>query len=245
MKPLQHAQISAHRYGGNWQDWYALHDWFDQTKKLFPSMQHRLFLHSDFGGYLARQVFGEQLEIGGVGTLPTAEVVRDHQIEDLGRVVPLAEWLNELEDSALCRASEQALRYQSPTEQQLVANPLTVLARRYGGNEDEYQALVTFFDEPGRFAEKDSRSRWVLHNSLGIYLLEEVFGKVLTLSDGRLVSTRSIGEDLVKARLGFIPSAAAVASRVKMRPWMMGAEVREGLRERNSAETLPVSTDTN
>jgi hypothetical protein len=25
MKPLQHARITAHRYGGEWQDWIAIH----------------------------------------------------------------------------------------------------------------------------------------------------------------------------------------------------------------------------
>lgn len=40
MKPLQHARITAHRYGGEWQDWITLHDWIDRSKMIFPSMQH-------------------------------------------------------------------------------------------------------------------------------------------------------------------------------------------------------------
>ena len=55
MKPLQHARITAHRHGGVWQDWLAFHDWIDRSKSVFPSMQHRLFLHSDFGAWLAEQ----------------------------------------------------------------------------------------------------------------------------------------------------------------------------------------------
>jgi hypothetical protein len=33
MKPLQHARITAHRYGGEWRDWIAIHDWIDRSKE--------------------------------------------------------------------------------------------------------------------------------------------------------------------------------------------------------------------
>ena len=56
MKPLQHARIAAHRYGGEWEDWITIHDWIDRSKAIFPSMQHRMFLHSDFGEWLAVRV---------------------------------------------------------------------------------------------------------------------------------------------------------------------------------------------
>src|SRR5262249_11960001 len=45
MKPLQHARITGRHYGGEWQDWIAIHDWIDRSKAIFPSMQHRMFLH--------------------------------------------------------------------------------------------------------------------------------------------------------------------------------------------------------
>ena len=32
MKPLQHARITGRRYGGEWQDWIAIHDWIDRSK---------------------------------------------------------------------------------------------------------------------------------------------------------------------------------------------------------------------
>ena len=60
MKPLQHARITAHRYGGEWQDWIGLHDWLDRSKMIFPSMQHRMFLHSDFGEWLTMKLTGRE-----------------------------------------------------------------------------------------------------------------------------------------------------------------------------------------
>ena len=94
MKPLQHARITAHRYGGEWQDWIALHDWIDRSKMIFPSMQHRMFLHSDFGEWLTLQA---SIAAADGTVVATRDLFRDHQVEDVGRVVPLAEWLREID----------------------------------------------------------------------------------------------------------------------------------------------------
>ena len=97
MKPLQHARITAHRYGGGWQDWIAIHDWIDRSKAIFPSMQHRMFLHSDFGEWLTVKIHGEAIRSKSGAIIPTRDLFRDHQVEDLGRVVTLAEWLREVD----------------------------------------------------------------------------------------------------------------------------------------------------
>ncbi len=90
MKPLQHAHITAHRFGGEWRDWIAIHDWIDRSKAIFPSMQHRMFLHSDFGERLAVRIHGEAIGAEDGTVIPTRNLFRDHQVEDLGRVVTLA-----------------------------------------------------------------------------------------------------------------------------------------------------------
>ncbi len=90
MKPLHHARITAHRYGGEWQNWIAIHDWIDRSKAIFPSVQHRMFHHSDFGECLAVRIHGETIEAGDGTVIPTRDLFRDHQVGDLGRVVTLA-----------------------------------------------------------------------------------------------------------------------------------------------------------
>jgi hypothetical protein len=97
MKPLQHARITAHRYGGEWQGWIAIHDWIDRSKAIFPSMQHRMFLHSDFGEWLTVKIRGEAIRSKSGIVISTRDLFRDHQVEDLGRVVTLAEWLHEID----------------------------------------------------------------------------------------------------------------------------------------------------
>ncbi len=242
MKPLQHAQISAKRYGGQWEDWYPLHDWFDRSKIAFPSVQHRLFLHSDFGCALVERVLGENITAQDGTVVPTSLLATDHLTEDLGRVVTLAEWLTEMDESALLAASERSLPSLSRSEQAINQNTLDGLVACYGGMAEDFSSLVSFFDEPARLTPQNPGSRWLLHNSFGIFLAEDLFGWVIRLADGRPLPVRGIAETLVKARLGFIPSAASVASRVRLRPWMTGKNVGQGLRKRQlRIENEPLS----
>ena len=137
MKPLQHARITAHRYGGEWQDWIAIHDWIDRSKAIFPSMQHRMFLHSDFGEWLAVRIHGEAIRAEDGTVISTRDLFRDHQVEDLGRVVTLAEWLREID-------ADYWTRRRKPPRQleQIREEPAEGLAARWGGVPDDYLALI-------------------------------------------------------------------------------------------------------
>ena len=239
MKPLQHARITAHRYGGQWQDWIALHDWIDRSKMIFPSMQHRMFLHSDFGEWLTVQIHGELFEAADGTVVATRELFRDHQVEDVGRVVPLSEWLREIDEPYWQRHRPPPRCLESIREA-----PAQGLAARWGGMPKDYQTLVAFFDKPRSFApEQTEAADLITHNSFGIFLAEELLGTTLTLSavgasPSSFISTRSAAEDLVYARLGFIPAAGNLAARTRLKRWMCGSEVVEALRARQHQASL-------
>jgi hypothetical protein len=55
-----------------------------------------MLLHSDFGEWLAVRIRGEAIGSKDGTVIPTRDLFRDHQVEDLGRVVTLAEWLHEI-----------------------------------------------------------------------------------------------------------------------------------------------------
>ncbi len=234
MKPLQHARITAHRYGGEWQDWIRLHDWIDRSKMIFPSMQHRMFLHSDFGEWLTIQIHGEFVEAADSTVVATRELFRDHQVEDVGRVVPLSEWLREIDEEYWKR------RRPPPRRLELIRDkPAQGLAARWGGVPEDYQALLAFFDMPRAFApEQAEAADLITHNSFGIFLAEELLGTTLSLSavgaspSPSYISTRSAAEDLVYARLGFIPAAGNLAARTRLKRWMCGSKVVGALRAR-------------
>jgi hypothetical protein len=217
MKPLAHARIAAYRYGGSWQEWLPYHDFFDSSKVALPSVQHRMFLHSDFGASLFKRIFGNTITVAG-RTVPTDHLAQDHLDEDLGRVIPLTTWLASLpHDLERSRPPAHLRGWRS--------DPLGGMIERYGGTANDHQPLLTFFDEPRLvFAAGDRRGDIVLHNSFGIFLAERVLGPAVSIG-GRLRATRSIAEDLVTARFGRIPTPATIAKPIRLTDWMLGADV--------------------
>jgi len=236
MKPLQHARITAHRFGGKWQDWIAIHDWIDRSKAIFPSMQHRMLLHSDFGEWLAIRIHGEKIWAEDRTFISTRDLFRDHQMEDLGRVVILAEWLREIDAVYWTR------RRRPPRQlEQITENPAEGLAARWGGVPDDYLALIDFFDKPSEFAPENPAAAMITHNSFGIFLAEELLGTTITLTETgdsrrfpQIISTRSAAEDLVYARIGSIPPAGNLAAHTRLKLWMCGTEVRSALKTRRT-----------
>jgi hypothetical protein len=82
-------------------------------------------LHSDFGQWLASEVFGEFMESSNGVQAPTVELFLDHQIEDLGRMVTLSAWLRET-DAGYWKRRLQPPRYL----EQVREEPAAGLARR-------------------------------------------------------------------------------------------------------------------
>jgi hypothetical protein len=69
----------------------------------------------------------------------------------------------------------------------------------------------------------DFRHRALRHHSEGIFLLEKIFGKTITNSDGRVVPVRYVGEQHVKEDLGLIPTMADWFECIKPEhSWMFG-----------------------
>lgn len=78
-------------------------------------------------------------------------------------------------------------------------------ARKHGGVAEDYADIHEWFDQTKAHVA-DMRHRAVLHNSFGIYLCAQVFGRTRKNSDGREYDVRDIAEDHVLEDLGRIPS---------------------------------------
>jgi len=151
----------------------------------------------------------------------------------------LAEWLHEIDEPYWQRRRPPPRRLAA-----IRAAPAQGLAARWGGVPEDYQALIAFFDKPRSFAlEQVEASDLITHNSFGIFLAEELLGTTLSLSavganPSSLISTRSAAEDLVYARMGFIPAAGNLAARTRLKRWMCGSEVVGALRVRQRRASL-------
>jgi hypothetical protein len=91
--------------------------------------------------------------------------------------------------------------------------------RKWGGTPEDYLGLHGWFDE-SKLIIADYRHRALRHHAEGIFMAERFFGATLTLSTGRIVPTRWIGEQHVREDLGRIPSFADWVRAIRPEPWM-------------------------
>jgi hypothetical protein len=109
--------------------------------------------------------------------------------------------------------------------------------KRWGGCVQDYIAIHTWFDESKQITA-DFRHRALRHHAEGIFMAEKIFGVTITLSTGRQVPTRLIGEQHVQEDLGFIPSFADWVKAIHPEPWML----RSRLRHRATTSETEAST---
>jgi len=95
--------------------------------------------------------------------------------------------------------------------------------RKWGGTADDYIAIHSWFDE-SKMILADFRHRALRHHAEGIFMAERVFGTTLTISTGKVVPVRLIGEQHVREDLGRIPGFADWARAIRPEPWMGRAQ---------------------
>lgn len=101
-------------------------------------------------------------------------------------------------------------------------------ARKWGGKPEHYIAIEEFIDSSKKIIG-DVRHRSLYHHTAGVWLCQEVFGRVLEIprqsGEGvtqvpvRLVAERHILEDL-----GWLPSPADYIAGMPIAAWMSGAQ---------------------
>lgn len=87
--------------------------------------------------------------------------------------------------------------------------------RKWGGTADDYIAVHSWFDE-SKMILADFRHRALRHHAEGIFAAERVFGATITVSTGRVVPVRFIGEQHIREDLGRIPSFADWARTIRL-----------------------------
>jgi Domain of unknown function (DUF6915) len=93
--------------------------------------------------------------------------------------------------------------------------------KNFGGKAEDYQAIHDFIDS-SKSCVADMRHRAVLHSAFGIYIVERVFGTLITNVDNAKVSTRDIAENHVIEDLGKIPSLQDYLDNMELQEWMGG-----------------------
>lgn len=94
--PLEHAKSSARRFGGSAEDYLAIHNWFDESKKLVADLRHRSFRHHAEGIFMAETIFGTTVSNSSGQIVPVRYIGEQHVKEDLGRIPSFQDWIAEL-----------------------------------------------------------------------------------------------------------------------------------------------------
>lgn len=83
-KPYFHAQSSAKKYGGTWEDYMDIHNLIDSSKAAFPDNRHRVLTHNSwFIGHVLPLIFGETFTRKSDGKIVCSrDIGEQHVLED-------------------------------------------------------------------------------------------------------------------------------------------------------------------
>lgn len=211
MHPYDHARSSARIHGGVWQDYFALHSWFDQTKSLLCRFTHRALRHHREGVAEAVFVFGAAIRNQDDLEIDTVALGRQHLLEDCPRVLNAQDWLAGFEVPDWLPAS-------IPVADELAGASLM----RFGGEKSHFLPLHRWFLATGTWTAGPEHLAF-RHHAFGVFEAEARFGPVIELGCGKVVPTRVVAERHVQEVLGRVPPATEFLKRIRGERWMLQA----------------------
>lgn len=110
-----------------------------------------------------------------------------------------------------------------------------ISVKKHGGKLEDYMAIHEFIDH-SKSSVADVRHRAMLHSAWGIYVVGQVFGELMTNSDGKLVAVRDIAEEHVLQDLGFIPTMQDWLEKMPIEGWMSGTRKRRQVFDFNNED---------
>lgn len=97
--PIIHAKSSAKQFGGKYEDYIKIHEWFDETKSWYGHSIHRIFRHHSEGIFECEKVFGTHFVNSDDKIVYTRYIGEQHVKEDCNNYIPSAkEWVTALEN---------------------------------------------------------------------------------------------------------------------------------------------------
>lgn len=91
--PWHHSERSARLFGGEPQDYLAIHNWFDESKAHLPDVRHRALRHHSEGIFLCESIFGTTITNSEQKIVPVRLIGEQHVKDDLGWIPTVKDWL--------------------------------------------------------------------------------------------------------------------------------------------------------
>ena len=94
--PYHHAISSAKKWGGEPEDYQAIHDWFDESKSHLADVRHRALRHHSEGIFLAEKIFGITITTSTGRKVPVRFIGEQHVVEDFGFIPTVSDFLKNI-----------------------------------------------------------------------------------------------------------------------------------------------------
>lgn len=95
--PYHHAVRSAKLFGGQPEDYLAIHDWFDESKAHIADVRHRALRHHSEGIFLCEAIFGATISTCEGKKVPVRTIGEQHVTDDLGWIPSVKDWLQHID----------------------------------------------------------------------------------------------------------------------------------------------------
>lgn len=210
MNPYDHARSSVVAHGGRWEDYHALHAWFDATKAVRCHYTHRALRHHQEGIGEAIDVFGDVVVNSDGARIGVGDLGRQHLLEDCPFAPVAKDWVVDMATPTWLAGTRR-----TPEEMAVLS------ARRYGGSADAYLPLHRWFMATRTWVEGD-RHLMFRHHAFGSFEAEARFGPVIAWPGGG-VPTRVVAERHIQDMIGRVPTAHDWLRCVKGQRWMLQA----------------------
>ena len=240
MKPLQHAQISAKTYGGDWTDYIEIHSFLDLSKSACAHFKHRFLLHHIEGIELGVRIFGDKIINSEKKEISTQILLTEHLIEDVGRVVSIEDWARDL----LPKQNDKFYKFLAKKREQIENDAVkgeNELFEAFNLKREDIASIKKFL--AFQFETCDHPAALLIsHNSFAVFLAEKIFGFAFIKNNKKesednskkqLVAVREVFERLIFLRLKTIYSLAEIIARTESKEWMRGVDARRAKAEKN------------
>lgn len=94
--PYHHSVSSVRKYGGKPEDYQAIHDWFDESKKMYADFRHRALRHHAEGIFTCERIFGTTITNSDGRKVPVRFIGEQHVLEDMGRIPTIQDWFSHI-----------------------------------------------------------------------------------------------------------------------------------------------------
>jgi hypothetical protein len=232
MKPLQHAQVSAKTYGGCWTDYIEIHSFLDSSKAACAHFKHRFLLHHAEGIGLGDRIFGAGVACGENRQIPTRQILAEHLIEDLGRVVTVEDWARSLLPDSNDSFYKSLAKRREQIEKDTVKGERELLSGAFSLTEKDISAVKEFLSFPLKNSAHPA-ALLVSHNSFAVFLAEKIFGYAFTKdsSKNQMIAVREVFERVIFLRMKTVFSPFEIVARTASAEWMRGADAMRAARK--------------